>query len=250
MDTAVLPRAIPLAIAHNVRHMGGYRTRHGRRTGQRLIRSAGLSRLTDAGIQTLVETRVSAVVDLRSSQELANMPSPRFDVHGIRHIHAPVFEHDASPEGLSHELPEFPGYAVVYRSFLQTGRAAYRRLFETIAEAEGAVLFHCAAGKDRTGVAAALLLDLADVDDALIIADYAESWRNLAPMFEEWRPRMQERGMSEERARRLMASEPEDMEATLKHIRETWGGAEGYLADLGLDSATIERVRERVLDEV
>lgn len=148
-----------------------------------------------------------------------------------------------SPTGFN---GEFPGFAVVYAMFLEIGGPAYRTLLETIAEADGRVLFHCAAGKDRTGIAAALLLDLAGVDDETIIEDYTLTEQLLAPLKEQWLPQMRERGFDEERAAALLAAPAEDMAATLRHLRERYGSAEEYARAIGVSSDAVSAVRARL----
>ncbi|GIW13148.1 MAG: phosphatase [Tepidiforma sp.] len=243
MDTTSTDRELRLEVAHNVRHLGGYRTRGGGLTADTTIRSASLHRLTERGLEQLREREVLTIVDFRSDVERERDATPDTRRFGIRVVHAPVFQHDASPAGLA---GEFPGFAAVYAMFLETGASAYRTLFETLAEAEGRVLFHCAAGKDRTGVAAALLLDLAGVDDETIIADYVATERLLAPLRGQWLPQMRERGFDERKAEALLAAPREDMEATLERLRERFGGAEGYAREIGVSDDAISAVRARL----
>lgn len=245
MTLTIESRVLEVEVAHNVRHLGGYTTSSGRTTSSRIIRSAGLHRLTPNGIAVLAERGVTAVVDLRSNAERERDQTPSLDHAGIKAIHAPVFDIDASPEGLG---KDFTGYAPVYRSMMQSGRKAYRTLFETIATAPGAVLFHCSAGKDRTGIASALLLGLAGVPDEVIVQDYSLSEALLLPLLPEWLPRIQERGLSETQARGLLASRPDAMEHTLLHIADEWGGPEGYLRDIGMAPSLIDELRARLVD--
>ena len=245
MTLTITNRELRLEVAHNVRHLGGYRTRDGQTTSDSVIRSAGLHRLTENGMRTLADTGVSAIVDLRSTLERERDVTPDTSRTGIRHVFAPVFEQDQSPVGQSQD--EFPGYAVVYQRMLETGRDAYRALFEVIADTEGRVLFHCTAGKDRTGVGAALMLGLAGVDHSTIVEDYAISATLLEPMISEWLPKMAERGITEERGRKLMASPATDMEATLLHIDTTYGGAAGYLESIGVSTSTMSAARARLI---
>lgn len=240
-------RTIDVEVAYNVRHLGGYATRSGRRTSENLVRSASLHRLTDAGAAHLADFGIDIVVDFRSSTEREHMATPELMHHGIRHVHAPVFQSNASPVNLSEG---FQGYGEVYGRFLDTGRDAYRTFFETVATSEGRVLFHCAAGKDRTGVAAALLLMLAGVDDRDIVEDYSHSAALLKPQWESWQPTEEEKAratqITPELRDRLLASDPEDMEITILNIRSRWGSAEAYMASIGIRPATIERVYERM----
>ncbi len=241
-------REVRLQVAHNVRHLGGYRTRDGRETRPHAVRAASLHRLTDEGVAGLVREGISTVIDLRSAGERDLMPTPHLTAHGIRHIHAPVFESDASPTAFA---KDFTGFAPVYRQFLDTGALAYRTLFEVIANSDGRVLFHCAAGKDRTGVAAALLLHLAGVADEDIVEDYSQSGVLLAESMKEYRPTPEQAArmanLSEDTRRRLMASEPPDMQLTLDAIRERWGSAHGYMSAIGVAPDTIARLRSRLV---
>lgn len=243
MTTMSSTRELAIEVAHNVRHLGGYAAANGRVTNESVIRSASLHRLTNNGLGALADAGVEVIVDLRSTVEREREVTPDGSTFGIRQVHAPVFEQDASPAGLG---TEFEGYGPVYISMLETGTAAYRRLFEAIAETDGGVVFHCAAGKDRTGVAAALLLDLAGVEEPTIIDDFAVSATLLQPVFSEWLPKMAERGIDEEKARGLMSSEPEYMTIFLAHLRERHGNAEGYLRGIGVDPLKIDAVRQRL----
>lgn len=233
---------VDVEVVHNLRSMGHCRTVGGRMFCGDLYRSATLGGLTEAGLAQLAALQVTTIVDLRSSRELETRPTRDVSRAGINVVHAPVVEYDGSPLSAA----DFKGHAVRYRELLDLGQAAYRLLFETIAESEGAVLFHCSAGKDRTGVAAALLLSLAGVEDDEIVADYASSASLLEPLFEAWRPRFEEDGIPDELARRLMGSEPADMSATLLHIRESWGGAAGYMSLTGMAPAQIAKLRARL----
>ncbi len=240
-------RTIHLEIAHNVRHLGGHLTVSGHETrGFDLIRSGNLHELTEEGQGALAALGVRVVVDFRSGIERETYPTPDLGAHGVTVIEAPVFETDASPGALARE-ERFPGHAAIYQQFLTEGGDAYRTLFETIATASGAVLFHCAVGKDRTGVAAALLLELAGVPDERIVSDYARSTAELEPVLEERMDRFHEYGISIETGRMLMAAPPRDMELTLDFIRGRWGSAAGYMGSLGLPPSTIEAVRARAL---
>jgi len=245
MTLTISTRELKLEVAYNVRHIGGYATLDGRTTADSVIRSAGLQRLTRAGVGHLSDHGVRAIVDLRSTVERERDVTPDVSHTGIRHINAPVFEQDHSPVGNAND--EFPGYFVAYQRMLESGRNAYRTLFETVAETEGRVLFHCAAGKDRTGVAAALMLGLAGVDDATIVEDYAQSYGLLAPLLGEWLPKMAERGIDAERGKKLMASPPEDMANTLTHIRSMYGGPAGYLESIGVSETTLSAVKSRLV---
>lgn len=240
-------RKIHLEIAHNVRHLGAHPTAGGHdTTAFDIIRSGSLHELTEAGQTAFADLGVKVVVDFRSDVEHEMYPTPDLSAHDITVIEAPVFQSDASPGALAGQ-ERYPGHAAIYRQFLTEGGGAYRTLFETIATASGPVLFHCAVGKDRTGVAAALLLDLAGVPDEHIVADYALSTSELEPVVEERMDRFEEYGISIKTGRMMMAAPPRDMELTLEFIRGRWGSAAGYMGTLGLTPSTIDAVRARML---
>lgn len=240
-------RTLRLEGVHNARHLGGHPTAGGQPTIARdLVRSAALHDLTPAGMDALRDHGVRAVVDFRSTMERGIHPTPDLSGHGITVVGAPVFENDALPDSLS-QRDHYPGHAAIYRDFLTDGGDAWRALCETIAANAGGVLFHCSVGKDRTGVAAALLLELAGVPDDRIVADYARSAEELAPVLEERAARFQERGISPHIGRLMMSAPPDAMEATLEFLRGRWGSAAGYLGALGLDAATVAAVRARLL---
>ena len=245
MTLTITNRELRLEIAHNVRHMGGYSTREGRITTDTVIRSAGLHRLTEGGLGTLADAGVKTIVDLRSTVERERDVTPDPSRAGISHVFAPVFEQDQSPVGAAED--EFPGYFTVYQRMLETGRNAYRTLFEQIADTDGKVVFHCTAGKDRTGVGAALMLGLAGVEAETIVEDYSHSYRLLEPVFSEWLPKMAERGIDEAKARKLMGSDPVEMERTLTHIETLYGGPAGYLESIGLSASTLSAVKSRLV---
>ncbi len=236
-------RDIAVDFAYNVRHLGGYQTPHGRPTSDRLIRAGSLAKVTEAGIATLRDTGVRTIIDFRSGAEREKAPSPDMAWAGIAIVAAPVFEEEANPAG---QASGYTGHAELYRMFLDSGRSAYRTLIEAVADGEGGVLFHCAAGKDRTGVAAALLLDLAGVDDETIIADYTLTETLLTPMIDQWMPEMRSRGIDEGRARMLLGAPREAIEAAIVHLRETHGTAEGYARDLGVSETTISALRAKL----
>lgn len=223
--------------------MGGYRTRDGRETGAGVIRAASLHRLTEEGVEQFIEHGVTTVVDLRSQREREAAPTPNMTAHGVRHVFAPVFSGDASPAGLGEG---FSGFGPIYRSFLDSGMEAYRTLFGAIASSEGRVVFHCAAGKDRTGVAAAMLLEFAGVEDEDIIADYSQSAGLLEAAFADHRARegqARPANVDEETMRKLLGSEPQYIQDTMAYLRGRWGSARGYMHAIGLTPAETSALR-------
>jgi protein-tyrosine phosphatase len=130
-----------------------------------------------------------------------------------------------------------------------TGRRAVANTLRVIAEGEHAVVFHCTAGKDRTGVVAALLLSSLGVPDDVIVADYHLSERSLAPAVAwaeahepEWAVRMAKFPPW------ILRSPTATAQAFLDILRERHGSIDGYLTDAGLELELLETLRDRLLE--
>ena len=179
----------------NTRDLGGYQTMDGRHIKKhRLLRSGALFGGTQKDLEALVnEYELKAVVDFRTASESSLKPDP--SISGVIYIANPILEEEAM--GITREDEEHrDGNAVVkevisaiarngstpldymknmYRNLITNpfSRAQYRRFFEILlAQQEGAVLWHCSAGKDRVGVGTILLLSALSVSREQIMADY------------------------------------------------------------------------------
>ena len=131
-----------------------------------------------------------------------------------------------------------------YLFIVDNRRQAFAAIFEAIAEAEGCVLFHCFAGKDRTGLVAAMLLSLAGVEAKHIGSDYSETDVQLAQQYEVW---IGEATPEDQAAtREELRCPPERILGVLDHIERRWGGVAGYLEAAGLASQAIDRLSSRL----
>ena len=134
----------------------------------------------------------------------------------------------------------------VYLEFLVRFGASFARAVEAIGAApEGAVLIHCLAGKDRTGLLTALLLRLAEVPIAEVAADYALSAERLITWHSPW---IEGAVNEEERHRRTRISQTPGpaMIAVLDELERRHGGVRGYLSTAGVEAVTLQRIRERL----
>lgn len=114
---------------------------------------------------------------------------------------------------------------------------------ERIVERKGEpVVFHCAVGKDRTGVIAMLLLRLAGVPEEIIVADYSVSAENMKSVFEEQRKIFQQKGIEVPEV--LLSSPKEEMEKTLDYLKSTWGDVETYLKECGVEVEDLEELKK------
>jgi protein-tyrosine phosphatase len=117
-------------------------------------------------------------------------------------------------------------------------------VLEILAEPENQpALFHCHAGKDRTGLIAGLLLSLANVAPGIIADDYALTRQYIAPLVEIWREEAIGRGQDMKKFDRDNAADPRTMLETLKHLDENYGGAENYLRASGVSQAKLDSLK-------
>ena len=136
----------------------------------RYIRSDVPLQVTEEEKQWLVDHNITTAVDLRTQRERAAKPCPLEQDGRFRYLHLPVTGGDA--------LPESPAW--VAQSYINMADEQMERILQTISEAKSNVLFFCTAGKDRTGVVAALLLRRAGCPEEYILRDYLLSGQNLA----------------------------------------------------------------------
>jgi protein-tyrosine phosphatase len=230
----------------NARDLGGYATGDGRETRWgAVVRSASLAMLTDTGRAALADYGVRTIVDLRLPTELADDPSPFAEPgdHGIAYTNVSFIDPAAAPPDAVSTLAED------YLQMLDRYRQGVAEAMTAVASApEGAVLIHCAAGKDRTGLIAALLLGLAGVPAETIAADYAMTAELLRPREREWLEGL----APEERAEReamlaRYAPTAEVMSAVLDGLAEGFGGVEPYLLATGLGPDDLDRLRDRLV---
>jgi protein-tyrosine phosphatase len=242
-----MQRLIPLAGCLNFRDLGGYPTEDGRAVRWRqLFRSDALHLLTpDDVAQIRDQLGVRDVIDLRSSHELRNEGTGPLAGHGMQHHHIPLFDGDTSR---GREQRATVALADIYVFLAESAREPIARVLSTLADADGPALYHCAAGKDRTGVVSAIMLGVLGVAEPVIVADYAATRENLDALVD--------RLMSLEGYRKMLANlppdtmhaEPETMIAFLDHMRSRYGSMNEYAIAAGVPAATLDRLRARLLE--
>lgn len=250
---AVESRSLAWDGCFNVRDLGGLETASGGRTRRgAVVRADNVRRLTVAGWQAALDHGVRRLVDLRFEGERQDDPSPP---DGVEVIGVSLFgRHDPDAETrIAERLLGSEDAAAVHAGFY-TRTLAQRP--ETVAAAvaavadaddEDGVLIHCFAGKDRTGIVAALLLSVAGVPDEIVAADYAESGPNMSALFDGW---IAAAGDDEQRElrRRLALAERETMLAVLDWLSDNSGGAAAYLGEAGLTGGQLALLRARLVE--
>ncbi len=256
MNIATNPEAsrhLPLGGTYNVRDLGGYATADGGMTRwRRVLRADALHRLDEPGRAHLRDAGLKTVIDLRFDNEVVAGPSPFTDEDGVSVHNISLFGTlNRPPTGFPEVEGEDP-LLRVYLAALEECSGAVRNVLQTVAEApEGMVLYHCTAGKDRTGVISALLLLNAGVAPEVVEEDYALTATLAAPMFAVLVEEARARGASAEQLRsfaRMLPSEPQTMRATIAHLAEVHGGAPAYLEKIGLPTGVRDGLRRRLVD--
>ncbi|MFN6977391.1 MAG: tyrosine-protein phosphatase [Gemmobacter sp.] len=238
---------LPLPGVHNIRDLGGLpRVGGGVTAHRRVMRGCAMRGLTPAGQAALIEEGLATVIDLRAASERAEAPSPFAGTAGIADIHLPLFE-DLAP--LVRMMAGDDAFTLDrrYGAALDAAAPRFAAAIAAVADAgPGIVLFHCTAGKDRTGLIAALLLVLAGVARDAIAADYARTATDGAALIDSLRVRAMAAGADPQMLRVMLSSPAEAMAATLDYLDAGHCGARGYLAAAGLDGAVLDRAAQRL----
>ncbi len=237
-------RWLPLEGAYNVRDLGGYAAGSGQTRWRSLLRGDSLHRLTTADRDALLAYGVRTVIDLRHSDELEAAPNVLREVPGVTYRHVPIFRGAGSSD-----LVPPPSLDAVYRYIVDACRDGLREALTAIADAEpGGVLFHCTAGKDRTGIVAALVLGSVGVDAAAIADDYALTTEAMERMRPVILAQTEASGGQVGVVQHLLGSDPAVMYALLAYLNSEYGSIPAYIEALGLDAESIARLRARLFD--
>ena len=250
----------------NLRDAGGQPTTDSAEiaTG-RLLRSDNLQTLTEADLTRLHELGLTDVIDLRSDVEVESEgPGPMTRVGGVTIHHHSLFREDeesrAAARGAAATAKALPWVeaaptvsvenpaASVYASYLADRPDSVVAALREIGDAEGAVLVHCAAGKDRTGTIVALALRLADTEPAAVVADYEASSERAQAIVD--RLMATETYADNLRGRPIEShlSRPETMQALLDHVDAEYGSVEAMLAPHGWTAEDTVKVRRKLRD--
>lgn len=243
-------RHIRLGNVFNVRDLGGYPTTDGRSTKWRyLYRADGLNRLDDADTSLLATQGLRTIVDLRTQGEIDNWGAAPHEVLGAQWVHRPLIPELWADDSSIDDLDPIDYLVSRYVEMLDHGRGVFAEIIELVADDHHVPLvFHCSAGKDRTGVTAAILLGLAGVDHTAIAADYhltAPAMAELTAWIRRQHP--EHTSTMTDQNHTFMAAPIEAMERLLVLVDDRHGSIENYVRDLGVGADTIEAYRTAVL---
>jgi protein-tyrosine phosphatase len=255
------PSRLDLSGARNFRDLGGYPTTDGHRIKKGLLyRSDNLSELSDEDLEALSKLNLKRIYDLRNEDEQLADPDMLPAGHSIELVAVP-FAFAALDEStmrkriLGGKLNKGDTEKLMiesYRTYAMDYRKQIAQIVRGLAEPDGLpALIHCVHGKDRTGLAVSAVLEILGVDEDIIMQDYLLSnsfWESeterlslLAHIASFFRTPTSE-------VRSLMEARPEYLEAARAAAKEHYGSTENYIHEgLGLDDATIQRLRDALL---
>lgn len=252
-------REIILQGTYNFRDIGGYKTKDGKHIKWgKIYRSAVLSNLTNEDLQLLQVLKIGNILDFRGPKEIAAFPDK---------IPANT-AYDELPAGSENDTPddwkdmaedmkktsvvESDAGAIQYYKNISAFGKRYRPMFDQLLliQPDSAIVFHCAGGKDRTGIAAALIEYVLGVDKKDIVADYI--------ITNQYRKRYNEEiaqllhlkyGVPLERAQQYGLAKAEFLEASFDEIQKQYGSMDNFVQkELGLNKAKIDRLKQLYLE--
>jgi protein-tyrosine phosphatase len=240
-------RRIEVEGCHNFRDLGGYPAADGRVLRWRtLFRSDGLHELTDAGVSTVRdELRIGDIIDLRSSAELALDGRGPLADEPMRFHHLPLFDGDATEQRDDVARPETLGQ--LYVGMIEFAAAPITAVIETLATGDAPAVFHCAAGKDRTGVISALILGSLGVPDEVIVADYAATREGLEEIVARLNRSEGYADIWKELPPDTLHASPETMIDLLGTLQARHGSVRDCARAIGVSESVLEALEERML---
>ena len=228
-----MPKSI-LESTMNTRELGMYRIQGTKNytLSNRIYRSDRCESLSASDKKLLLDRDITTIIDLRSEQEAETKPSAFSSDSDFIVFHYPIVEGMLPPNSLE----------AVPVSYMEIAHAdCVKEVFKTIADANGGVLFHCTAGKDRTGVVSAILLALVGVSDEDIVYDYAIS--------REFNKQRLEAYLKEhpEIDKDIVLANEKSMYGFLRMLREKHNSVDQYLRDIGISEYEIQELKSKLI---
>lgn len=250
LEPSTRPRRIPLERAFNFRDLGGYGVADGRTLRWGLLyRADGIHRIVGADLARVASLGIRTVLDLRTRGELDDHGRVSTESIDASYEHLPLLDRvwDRGVVEAENDAVEF--LAGRYLEMLELGASSIVSAFTTMCDAERLPLvFHCSAGKDRTGVLAAVLLSVLGVSDDDIASDYALSraaMRELAEWVRSERPESYETMSAQPPA--FLDAPPLAMQRFLAAARTRYGSLTDYVNTSGLSTEAVDALRASLL---
>ncbi|QGQ44108.1 tyrosine-protein phosphatase [Metabacillus sediminilitoris] len=230
---------LPINSLENCRELGGYSTEYGQQTTwHSFLRSSDMSKLTREDIVFLKEYGVRTVIDLRGEDEIETHKNPLAEEDFCEYHNIPFITERVSDITLSSYEVSMGDF---YIDLLEQKNDQVKRIFDAIDQAEeGCIVFHCAAGKDRTGILAMLLLGLAGVEKKDIVSNYEVTYTNLESIQQIENP-------YGNIPNEYMYSNRDYILRAYKYILHTYQSVDQFLMAKGVGQDVIDRVKGRFI---
>lgn len=226
----------------NVRELGGYVNADGvQLKTHKVLRGDDLSNLTEEGMKALQEYGVKICIDLRIYEE-KQKPDPFYMSNELEYHSIPIkgdMVMQCEPGEMLYRL---------YVNILENHAKALLAEMRIVAREEEGIIFHCTAGKDRTGVTAMLILAICGVSREQIVVDYEPSGKNIAEQIKRQKQQLEECGITSI-PDEIFESRAETMDKLLDYLEEKYDGPVNYLRKIGLSDSEIEQIRKKMLED-
>ena len=241
MDTLKYVR-LPVKNAYNIRELGGYPCYNpsGITKWRAFLRADDLSALDANDIEFLMNYGIRSVIDLRGKEEIQAHPNPFAKIKEADYISIPLISGTLSDITRESSTNSTNFIYSFYMDIITNEKTAIKNIMCAIANcAPGCILFHCTAGKDRTGIIAALLLGLAGVNQADIISNYEATYTYIKQ-----NPTMIKH--SKKVPEEFLYSKAEYIESVLDYINEFYGDIYSYLISTGISEETLDIITQKI----
>lgn len=228
-------RRLMLSDTINTRDLGGYPAGGTKFTAyNKFLRSDVITKVSDDDIRLLLENKITTIVDLRNDNEVEKRPSAFLGNAEFHYHHCKMYGDERIPEKAEDVAPSYFEMVKQEKSML--------KIMRVMACAKDGVLFHCTAGKDRTGVVSALLLSLAGAADADIYADYIISQAYYYPMIQKYYEENPEISIE------ILTPKIEHIIGFLDLFYKKYNSAQEYLSKIGLTNSEISNLKKKLIE--
>lgn len=230
---------------YNLRELGGYALANGERTAEKvLLRAGNLDQLPQASQEALLDYGVKTIIDLRDEWEAKDYPNVFAQSTKVKYHNIPLIgEAVSEDENFKQYTKHYASLAELYGKYLERCQSQIAKIFTAIAESEATVVIHCYAGKDRTGIIAALVLGAVGVSVDLIADDYSQSKAQIGHLIDKWRNYAGESLAELERFEMECGSDAATMIRVFETIKMQYGTVKDYLLQCGVEESSLNQLR-------
>ncbi|MBT3225960.1 MAG: tyrosine-protein phosphatase [Deltaproteobacteria bacterium] len=251
-------RRVPMTGTVNFRDMGGYRSKDGKHTkwGQ-LFRGDSLQRATESDLLLIKQMNIGLIFDFRRAEEVQKGPNRFPENHPLEYQHLPVthgeFNFISALERLKKNKMDWIKEETIIKGYLENAEnyaTTWGDIIRHLAKNDcPPVFFHCTAGKDRTGICAALILSALQIPRETILSDYLLSNGYIKDVWIRVKKMIEEQGVNSDKMKPFFSAPEYAMTALLDHLEKAYGSAIDFLikkADISRE--TIDKLREKHLE--